>query len=89
VDAVAAGAVGRRLDYAALVAPPAHYQELDVAKLGMALAAHFDEEGVEIDVEDAGAYLDGPRAGDDVMMSQPEFYPSSFSRSIGLAGPHR
>jgi hypothetical protein len=44
-----------------LVAPAAYHQELDIAKLGVALAADFDEEGVEIDVEDAGAYLDGPR----------------------------
>jgi hypothetical protein len=87
VDTVAPGPVGCRLHHAALVAPAAHHQELDVAKLGVALAADFDEEGVEIDVEDAGAYLDGPRAGDEAMLSQPEFYPSSFSRSITLAGP--
>jgi HSP20 family molecular chaperone IbpA len=84
MDAVAAGTVGCRLHHAALVAPPAHHQELDVAKLGVALAADFDEEGVEIDVEETGAYLDGPRAGDEAMMSQQEFYPSSFSRSIVL-----
>jgi hypothetical protein len=86
VDAEPARAVRCRLHHTALVAPPAHHQKLDVAKLGMALAADFDEEGVEIDVEDAGAYLDGPRAGDKPMMCQPEFYPSASSRSIALAG---
>jgi hypothetical protein len=63
VDAVAPGAVRRRLYHPALIPPPAHHQELEVAQLGMALAADFDEEGVEIDVDDAGTYLDGPRAG--------------------------
>jgi hypothetical protein len=86
MDAIAACAVGGRLHHAALVAPPAHHQELDVAKLGVALAADFDEEGVEIDVKEAGAYLDGPRAGDEAMMSLQEFYPSSFSRSIAHPG---
>jgi 3-hydroxyisobutyrate dehydrogenase len=48
-----------------LIPPPTHHQELDVTELGVALAADFDEEGVEIDVEDAGTYLDGPRAGEE------------------------
>jgi len=56
VDAVAPGAVRRRLHHAALVAPSAHHQELDVPQLGVALAADFDEERVQIDVQDASAH---------------------------------
>ena len=56
VDAEAARAVRGGLHHAALVAPSADHQQLDVPQLGMPLAAHFDEEGVEVDVEDAGAH---------------------------------
>ena len=56
MDAEAARAVGGRLDDAPLVPPAADHQQLDVAQLGVPLAAHFDEEGVEIDVEDARAH---------------------------------
>src|SRR5262249_56331642 len=34
-----------------------HEQQLDVSEVRMALAADFDEEGVEIDVEDAGDHV--------------------------------
>ena len=41
------------LDHAALIASPAHHQQLDVPELGVPLPAHLDEEGVEVDVENA------------------------------------
>ena len=56
VNAVAARAVRGGLHHAALIPPPADDQQLDIPELGMPLAAHFDEEGVEVDVEDAGAH---------------------------------
>ena len=56
VDAEPARAVRGRLDHPALVAPAADDQQLDVAQLGMPLPAHFDEEGVEVDVKDARAH---------------------------------
>ena len=56
VDPVAAGAVRRGLHHAPLVPPAAHHQELDVPELGVVLTAHFDEERVEIDVQDASAH---------------------------------
>jgi hypothetical protein len=87
VDAEAPGGIRRRLHHPALIPPPAHHQELEVAQLGMAVAADFDEEGVEIDVDDAGTYLDGPRAKGEPMMGQIELYSSLPSRSI--ARPRR
>ena len=52
VNAEAARGVGGRLDDPAAVAPAAHDEQLDIAKLGVPLATYLDEERVEIDVED-------------------------------------
>jgi hypothetical protein len=56
VNAVAAGAVRGGLHHAALIPPPAHDQQIDIPELGMPLPAYFDEERVEVDVEDASAH---------------------------------
>jgi hypothetical protein len=56
VDPEAARPVGGGLHHAALVAASADHQQLDVAQLGMSLATHLDEKGVEVDVENARAH---------------------------------
>ena len=57
MDAEPASPVRCRLHHPALVAAAAHHQQLDVTELGMPLAADFDEERVEIDVENARAHV--------------------------------
>ena len=42
--------------YATLVTAAADYEELDVSQLWVMLAADFDEEGIEIDMYDAGGH---------------------------------
>ena len=49
--------------YAALISPAAHHQELDSLKLRVALAADFDEKGVEIDVEKSRRHRDEIKPG--------------------------
>jgi hypothetical protein len=56
VDAELPRPVRGRLHHAALIAPPAHHEQLDVAQLGIALPAHLDEERVEVHVQDARAH---------------------------------
>ena len=56
VDPEAARRVRRGLHHAALVPATADDQQLDLPQLGMPLPADFDEEGVEIDVENARAH---------------------------------
>ena len=56
VNAEASGRVGCGLDDPPLVPPAADHQQLDLAQLRMALAAHLDEEGIEVDVENAGRH---------------------------------
>jgi hypothetical protein len=60
VNSESAGPIGRRLDDTTLVSTASDYQELDALQLGVILAADFDEEGIEIDVDETrghgGAY---------------------------------
>ena len=56
MDAEAARGVRGGLNHTSLVPPAADYQELDVAKLRMIVPAHFDEEGVEVHMENSGGH---------------------------------
>jgi len=49
-------AIGSRLHHAALIASPAHDQQLDLAQLRMALAADLHKERVEIEVQEASGH---------------------------------
>jgi hypothetical protein len=60
VDAEPAGGVGRGLHHPALIPASAHHQQLDVPELGVVLAADLDEEGIQIDVQQAGGHRATP-----------------------------
>jgi hypothetical protein len=53
---VAPSPVGSGLNHASLVPPSTDNEEVDLAQLGMALAAYLDKEGIEIDVENSGGH---------------------------------
>src|SRR3954447_23101839 len=60
MNAKAAGGMGGRLNHAPLVPASAHNQQFDLPELGVVVTADFDEEGVEIYMDEsrghAGAY---------------------------------